>query len=253
MIFWNSEISLRTDNTRLPNSRNSCNFQILSLWNGRFFQDQPFAEPVFTPLMTLLTMLVSSTGMLTLVQFPTILATSRTRLLLGFLATCLLGLGCCVLLEGPVPAFVAILAVVATMPRVRKRRPSLLGFCLAGVYLAKRVTSYVQSGELQLYEVGTIEFQHTLQDYRQFVKFSGGERRLLRVGRPRGRTLLPDSHVTGASSNFREHEDDHRVEDQARVRARAAGTAAAERHTRLHRRRGNQGALTFEKIPNFWS
>ncbi|XP_031784566.1 adenylate cyclase type 2 isoform X2 [Nasonia vitripennis] len=99
-------------------------------------------------------MLVVAGSLLIVAQFPTSLSSRRTRILLGLLASCLLGLGC-LALGAPVPAFVAVLAVVATLPRVRRHRPSLVGFCLAALYFIKRIVVYtmVYDEQLKVYEV----------------------------------------------------------------------------------------------------
>lgn len=99
-------------------------------------------------------MLLTSSCLLVVAQFPASLGSQRARFLLGLLASFVLGLGCCLALGTPVPAFVAILAVMATLPRVRRHRPSLLGLGLAVLYVAKRIATFVMyEDQLKLYEV----------------------------------------------------------------------------------------------------
>lgn len=106
------------------------------------------------PLATLAIMLVVAGSLLIVAQFPASLSSRRTRILLGLLASCLLGLGS-LALGAPIPAFVAVLAVVATLPRIRRHRPSLVGFCLAVLYVIKRIVFYtmVYDEQLKVYEV----------------------------------------------------------------------------------------------------
>lgn len=69
-------------------------------------------------------------------------------------------------------------------------------------------------------------------------KIPGGERRVLCTGCPDRGPVLPGPNLARPPTNFCKHKDDNRVANQARVRARAAGTAIAQRHSCLHCRRG---------------
>ncbi|XP_011505014.1 PREDICTED: adenylate cyclase type 2 [Ceratosolen solmsi marchali] len=105
-------------------------------------------------LVTLGVMLLSAICLLIATQFPASLNSHHTRLFFGLLASTILGLGC-LILEGPVPVFVSVLAVVATLPRVRDHKPSLFGFCLIILYVVKRIICYYiyEDKHLKLYEV----------------------------------------------------------------------------------------------------
>jgi hypothetical protein len=99
-------------------------------------------------------MLLSAICLLIATEFPFNLNSHHTRFILGLLASTILGLGC-LILGGPVPVFVAVLAIVATLPRVRDRRPSFFGFCLIILYVLKRIICYFiyEDKNLKLYEV----------------------------------------------------------------------------------------------------
>ncbi|XP_058793557.1 adenylate cyclase type 2 isoform X2 [Phymastichus coffea] len=104
------------------------------------------------PISSLTAMLLSSCCLLAVSQFPASLASRRRRFALGLLASALLGAGC-LLLTSPSAAFVAVLALVASLPRIKRHRPSVLGFCLAAAYLTKRGALHLVYGEPKLAEV----------------------------------------------------------------------------------------------------
>lgn len=126
--------------------------------NGRncVFQDGEDLRRAVVPVVTLSVMLLSAVALLVVAQFPTVLNSVRTRFALGLLASGVLGLGC-VVLGAPLPAFVAVLAVLATLPRVRRHKPSVFGFCLGLVYLGTRIAHFLNgpADQLKLYQVRT--------------------------------------------------------------------------------------------------
>ncbi|XP_033219941.1 adenylate cyclase type 2 isoform X2 [Belonocnema kinseyi] len=87
-------------------------------------------------ISTLTTMLVSSLILLIITQFPSTLSCPRTRLILGLISSAILGFGV-LIVGGAVPVFCSVIAIVAALPRIRRQRPSIIGFLPVVLYIGK--------------------------------------------------------------------------------------------------------------------
>ena len=107
---------------------------------------------VVVHVSTLGTMLVSSVIFLIVTQFPTTLSCTRTRLILGLTASTVLGLGVLVI-GGAIPVSCSTIAIVTALPRIRKQRPSIIGFLPVILYIAKSFIILDQSNYYQVNEL----------------------------------------------------------------------------------------------------
>ncbi|XP_043482985.1 adenylate cyclase type 2 [Leptopilina heterotoma] len=87
-------------------------------------------------ITTLSTMLLSSVILLIITQFPSTLSSTRTRLILGSISSTILGFGV-LIMGGAIPAFCSTIAIVAAFPRIKKHRPSIIGYVPVILYIAK--------------------------------------------------------------------------------------------------------------------
>lgn len=87
-------------------------------------------------IATLSTMLLSSAILLIITQFPSTLSSTRTRLILGSISSTILGFGV-LIMGGAIPAFCSTIAIVAAFPRIKKHRPSIIGYVPVILYIAK--------------------------------------------------------------------------------------------------------------------
>ncbi|KAL7306373.1 hypothetical protein TKK_0001797 [Trichogramma kaykai] len=102
-----------------------------------FSQDLEKMQTMLIPMAVLATMLLASLSLLVLAQLPAGLNSRRARICLGLAASFSLGFGC-LALRAPVPAFVAILAIVATLPKAGFHVPGLFGLGLSIIFLLQR-------------------------------------------------------------------------------------------------------------------
>lgn len=103
-------------------------------------------------IATLSTMLLSSAILLIITQFPSTLSSTRTRLILGSISSTILGFGV-LIMGGAIPAFCSTIAIVAAFPRIKKHRPSIIGYVPVILYIAKSFfildsSNYYQVNEL---------------------------------------------------------------------------------------------------------
>ncbi|XP_076173456.1 adenylate cyclase type 2 Ac76E isoform X2 [Ptiloglossa arizonensis] len=89
---------------------------------------------VIVPASSLTIMLFSSFSLLLLTQLPSTLTSARTRFIIGFASSTILGLGI-LILRGSVPLFVTILAMIAVLPRGIQQIPTILAVILIVVHL----------------------------------------------------------------------------------------------------------------------
>ncbi|KAJ8683942.1 hypothetical protein QAD02_019734 [Eretmocerus hayati] len=103
-------------------------------------------------LGALLWLFVWSSCLLILAQLPICANSRNSRLALGLIGGCLLGLGCLALVSS-VAVFVALLALVASLPRVKGRTPSGLGWALTALFIAIKLILSVRSQQIKPYEI----------------------------------------------------------------------------------------------------
>ncbi|XP_053973477.1 adenylate cyclase type 2 isoform X2 [Hylaeus volcanicus] len=107
---------------------------------------------VIVPASSLTIMLFSSLSLLLLTQLPSTLTSIRTRFLIGFASSTILGLGI-LILRGSVPLFVTILAMVAVLPRSNRHTPTILAIIFIVVHLGGK---FVFSDYSNYYQIAQI-------------------------------------------------------------------------------------------------
>lgn len=81
-------------------------------------------------------MLIWSLGSLFVTQLPSTSTSARTRFLLGFACSIVLGIGI-LIIRGSVPLFVLVLTIIAVLPRDARQMPTILAILLIVVHLAR--------------------------------------------------------------------------------------------------------------------
>ncbi|XP_015594006.1 adenylate cyclase type 2 isoform X2 [Cephus cinctus] len=92
-------------------------------------------------------MLLSSLSLLVVTQFPSMLSSRRTRLLVGMASSIILGLGILVL-GGVIPIFVGVLSFVSALPRLENHRPTIVAFALVLLHLGKLLYEFIRNNDL---------------------------------------------------------------------------------------------------------
>uniref|UniRef100_A0A0C9RWY1 adenylate cyclase n=1 Tax=Fopius arisanus TaxID=64838 RepID=A0A0C9RWY1_9HYME len=87
-------------------------------------------------------MVVSSLSLLTVAQFPSTLTSTRARISVGLTSSLILG-AAVLALAGPLPVFACTLTTIATLPRIRRHRPSVVGLVIAAVHIARGFVLYI--------------------------------------------------------------------------------------------------------------
>ncbi|XP_012285023.1 adenylate cyclase type 2 [Orussus abietinus] len=103
---------------------------------------------VLLPMCALTTMLFSSTSLLVVSHFPTILSSSRARFLVGLVSSLVLG-PAILALDAPVPLCACILAIASALPRARKQCPSFVAVFLAILYLGNKCRHFFMDVDLK--------------------------------------------------------------------------------------------------------
>ncbi|XP_063978331.1 adenylate cyclase type 2 isoform X2 [Diachasmimorpha longicaudata] len=97
-------------------------------------------------------MVVSSMTLLTIAQFPSTLTSNQARISVGLTSSLILGAAVLALAE-PLPIFACILATIATLPRIRKHRPSVVGLVIAAVHVARGIVMYIMNEDASFHQV----------------------------------------------------------------------------------------------------
>ncbi|XP_076646961.1 adenylate cyclase type 2 Ac76E isoform X2 [Halictus rubicundus] len=93
---------------------------------------------VIVPATSLTIMIFTSLSLLLLTQLPSTLTSARTRFLIGFAASVILGIGI-LSLESSVPLFIMILAMIAVVPRGSRQIPTILAVIFIVVHVGRNV------------------------------------------------------------------------------------------------------------------
>lgn len=104
------------------------------------------------PISTLAILLFSSLSLLLITQLPSTLASAKTRLLIGFIASATLGVGI-IIVRASVPLFIAVHAMIAVLPRGSRQTPTILAITLIVVHLGIRFVFLDHSSYYQIVEV----------------------------------------------------------------------------------------------------
>ncbi|XP_076280852.1 adenylate cyclase type 2 Ac76E isoform X2 [Lasioglossum baleicum] len=89
-------------------------------------------------------MIFTSLSLLLLTQLPSTLTSARTRFLIGFAASVILGIGI-LSLESTVPLFIMILAMIAVVPRGSRQIPTILAIIFIIVHVGRSLLVFVYS------------------------------------------------------------------------------------------------------------
>ncbi|XP_015125001.1 adenylate cyclase type 2 [Diachasma alloeum] len=95
---------------------------------------------------------VSSLTLLTIAQFPSTLTSNRARISVGLTSSLILG-AAVLALAGPLPIFACILTTIATLPRIRKHRPTVVGLVIAAVHIARGIVMYIMDEDASFHQV----------------------------------------------------------------------------------------------------
>ncbi|KZC13637.1 Adenylate cyclase type 8, partial [Dufourea novaeangliae] len=113
---------------------------------------------VVVPATSLTIMIFASLSLLLLTQLPTTVTSARARFLIGFASSVILGFGI-LTLEGSVPLFVAILAIIAVLPRGTRHTSTILAVVFIVVHVARKFTYITYSNYYEIAEIcGEIVF-----------------------------------------------------------------------------------------------
>ncbi|CAL7936192.1 unnamed protein product [Xylocopa violacea] len=104
---------------------------------------------VTVPTSTLAILLVSSLSLLLLTQLPSTLTSARTRLLIGFIASGIIGVGI-VIIRASVPLFTTVLAMIAVLPRDTRQKPTMLAILLIVAHLGAQFAFFDYSDYYQI-------------------------------------------------------------------------------------------------------
>ncbi|XP_031835270.1 adenylate cyclase type 2 Ac76E isoform X2 [Nomia melanderi] len=101
------------------------------------------------PVASLTIMIFFSLSLLFLTQLPSTLTSARTRYLIGFASSIILGLGI-LSLRSSVPLFVMILAMIAVMPRATRQTPIIIAVIFILVHVVRNFLFSDNSNHLDM-------------------------------------------------------------------------------------------------------
>ncbi|XP_017890300.1 adenylate cyclase type 2 isoform X2 [Ceratina calcarata] len=108
-------------------------------------------QRVIVPISVLTTLLPLSLSLLLVTQLPSTLTSARTRLIIGFIASGILGVGI-LIIHASIPLFVTVLAMIAVLPRDTRQKPTILAIVLITVHLSGRFFLLDHSSYYQIVE-----------------------------------------------------------------------------------------------------
>lgn len=92
---------------------------------------------IIVPVTTLMILLFISLSLLLVTQLPSTLTSAKARLLIGFVASGILGIGA-LIIRASVPLFITIHAMIAVLPRDTRQTPTIFAIILIIIHLSIR-------------------------------------------------------------------------------------------------------------------
>lgn len=130
-----------------------------------FLQD---LSQIIVPVTTLMILLFISLSLLLVTQLPSTLTSAKARLLIGFVASGILGIGA-LIIRASVPLFITIHAMIAVLPRDTRQTPTIFAIILIIIHLSIRFIFLDHSNYYQIVQVNIYMYIYFFGNFNLFV------------------------------------------------------------------------------------